>query len=282
MTEKKLLEPWGMEVTGIAYSLSGNKAADIDKLLSKSLVEEALLKAAIKKLEAVMDDDQSLPEEIEVAAAEVQKYQGVSVSYKAPLNIIHKDNQKLGKDELPIPVIPQHFIMGAFRDTASQSFADQYQLATLKDRKNRVGKEHLRKYIQITPFHIFMFRDEKMEKMIESSDIFIEGQQPTPGAAGFARYEVITGPIYFKFNMIFQPQGKFPALADRNLVCMCLSQSTYRGLGGRRSANYGQWEIISAKEIDFKKPFEIMKGGKDSEGDTTSESRTEQKVSKVS
>lgn len=275
------LVPWGMEVIGMAHSLSGNKADDIDKLIKKSIVQEALLKAAVKKLEAIMANKDCLPEEIEVAAAEVSQYQDVSADYKAPLNIIHKDEQRRGEDQLPLPVIPQHFIMGAFRDTASQSYADQFMLATISDRKNRVAKEHLRKYIQITPFHIFMYKDKEMTQMIQGSDVFVEGQQPTQNVGGFARYEVIQGPIYFKFNMFFQPEGKFPCLADRELVCRCLYQATFRGLGGRRSANFGQWQVLSAKIIEMGKPFEIIDGGKGSARDTTPEPETKPAVQKT-
>jgi hypothetical protein len=240
--------------------LSGNKAADIDKLLTKAIVEEALLKAAIKKLEKILENPDALPEEIEVAAADVKQHETDRGVYKSPLNVIHRDRQKLGNDENPIPIVAQHFILAAFRDEASAAFADEFNLATPEKRKGRVGKAHMRKSINITPYHIFLYKDPECKEMFEDHDILIEGQQPVMDVKGFSRNEVITGPIYFKFRMIFVPKGKFPALADRELVLRCLHQSTFRGLGGRRAANYGQWEIIKAKIIEFTDPPFMIEG----------------------
>jgi hypothetical protein len=243
--------PWSLEINAVAHSLSGNKAADIDKLLDKAIVEEALLKAAIKKLELLLENPDALPEEISAAAAEVKTYQKNHKTYKAPLNVIHRDKQKLGNDNGPLPFIAQHFILAAFRDEASSSFSDEFCLATQENRKGRIGKAHMRKYIQITPYHIFLFKDPEYNTMFENSDIIVEGQQPVGDVKGFSNNEVIVGPIYFKFQMMFQPKGKFPPLGDRDLVLQCLYQSTFRGLGGRRAANYGQWEILKAKFIDL-------------------------------
>ena len=284
-SKKKIqLQPWGLDISAMfTGNLSGNRAADIHKLIANPIVQDALLKASIKKLQAIMDEVDSLPEEIEVAAKEVEKYQGISTGYKAPLNVIWRDDQVMGSDNKPIPIIAQHFILAAFRDTAADSFHKEFMLATQTERKGRVGRPHLRKYVQVLPHHIFLFKDPELEHLVESKDIIIEGQQPVGQAVrGFAQYEVLQGPLYFNFKMIFHPEGKFPALADQDLVAKTLYQATFRGLGGRRAANYGQWKILQAKKISFDKPFILVGGGESNAGNTTLEPEAESPVRKAS
>ena len=128
----------------------------------------------------------------------------------------------------------------------------------MEKRKGRVGKAHMRKYVQITPYHIFLHKDPDYKEMFRDADVTIEGQQPVTDVKGFSRNEILVGPLHFNFQMIFQPKGKFPVLGNRDLVLQCLHQSTFRGLGGRRAANYGQWEITKAKMIEFAQlPFAV-------------------------
>lgn len=278
--QEKLL-PWGLDISAMFIGdLSGNKAADIHKLLENSMVREALLKSSVKKLQIILDNPDSLPEELEAAAKEVEKYQGID--YKAPLNIIWKDNQTLGSDDKPLPVIAQHFILASVRDTAADSYHDQYGLATAAERKGKVGRQHLRKYIYVYPHHIFLYKDPDHKNLFESKDIVIEGQQPVGQAVkGFAQYEVLRAPIYFSFKIIFHPEGKFPQLADEDLVSKVLVQATLRGLGGRRAANYGQWKILEAKRISFSTPFKIIDGGEDDGRISTVISEAQQAIRKT-
>lgn len=254
------LNPWGLEVWAKAHSLSGNNAADIKPLLGRKIVVDALLKAAIRRLEIIIKNKDSLPEEIEAVAMEVKKYQKEQETYAAPLNVIDRDYQKQGSDGLPIPIISQHFIVAAFRDEISNSFPDEFLMAKVSEKEGRIGREHLRKFLKIYLFHLHLFKDPEMTQLFEASDIVIEGQQPVMKVAGFSFNEVLWGPIYFKFRIIFHPKGKFPRLADRELVQQVLYQCTFRGLGGRRPANYGQWEILKARYVEFKQPFIIIEG----------------------
>lgn len=257
------LKPWGLEVEAVAHSLSGNIAADIEKLLKKAVVEEALLRAAIKKLDKVVENPDSLPEEIDAAAASVKQYQADNIIYRAPLNVIHRDVQRLGSDDNPLPIICQHFILAAFRDEASASFPREFGLVIAGEKTTGlVGRGHLRKYIRVTPYHIFLYKDPEYKEMFEASDITVEGQQPVMDVKGFSYNEVMNGPIYFKFQMIFQPKGKFPGLANKDNVIQCLYQSTFRGLGGRRAANYGQWDILKATILEFSEPPFVIEGVK--------------------
>jgi len=264
-SKKVDLTPWGLQIWGELHSLSGNNAADITKLLGRKIVVDALVKAAIRKLEIIIDNKDSLPEEIEAAALEVKEYQVEQETYNAPLNVIDRDYQKQDSDGKPIPIVAQHFIIAALRDEISNSFADEFLMAKVGDVKGRVGKEHLRKFIKIYPFHLQLFKDPKMTQLFEACDIITEGQQPVMQVKGFSFNEVLWGPIYFMFRMIFHPKGKFPRLADRELVQQVLYQCTFRGLGGRRSANYGQWEIIKGKYIEYKKPFIMIVGNEEGE-----------------
>jgi hypothetical protein len=171
--------------------------------------------------------------------------------------------------------------LAAFRDTASASYPKEFGLATVTERKGRVGKEHVRKYIEITPYHIFMYKDSDLANLYENKDIIIQGQQPVNQVKGFSQFEVINGPIYFKFQMFFHPEGKFPSFEDKDLVSKCLYQATFRGLGGRRAANYGQWKILEARLLNFEMPFKILDGGKRDERDSIPVSPGKQSVLKT-
>jgi hypothetical protein len=248
---------WGIRVDAQMLSaLSGSKADDIDPMLRNSELESILNELKLKKAKTIIESKDATPEEIELAILELQNMQNTWIKYKAPLNVLWRDNQA----DKPYPIIPQHFFIGAFRDTISEMFPELFNMfirgsgkETKAESSKGAGKKHTRKQIQVFPVHIPMFRDPEHKIRIEEKDIKIEGQQPVEGGpGGFARYEVIEPPIYFRFNMIFQPNGKIKNLNDINLVTQALKVAAFRGLGGRRASNYGIWKFNDVTDLNLK------------------------------
>lgn len=256
------LSRWGLEIWGVLHSFAGNNAADINKIISgKGDVPKAILKAGLKRLEKITDNPDSLPEEIELAMEEVKQLEEANLDYEAPLVVIRKDEQDLGSDNLPLPMICAHYPKAAFRDEASNGYANDFRLATTVKQAGRIGKEHMRKAVDVYPYHIGLYSDPEMTSRILASQITINGQQPVKnGVPGFSRYEGLVGPMYFKFNIIFKPKSQFPCLCwdNRELVKECLVGSAFRGFGGKRSANFGQWQIIQGRYIRFKESIKMV------------------------
>ena len=256
------LSRWGLEIWGVLHSFAGNNAADINKIISgKGDVPKAILKASLIRLEKITVNPDSLPEEIELAIEEVRQEQETNLDYEAPLVVIRKDEQDLGSDDLPLPMICAHYAKAAFRDEASNGYADDFRLATTVKQAGRIGKEHMRKALDVYPYHIGLYSDPEMTSRILASQITINGQQPVKnGVPGFSRYEGLVGPMYFKFNIIFKPMSQFPCFCwdNREVVKECLVGSAFRGFGGKRSANFGQWQIIQGRYIRFKESIKMV------------------------
>ena len=256
------LSRWGLEIWGVLHSFAGNNAADINKIISgKGDVPKAILKASLIRLEKITVNPDSLPEEIELAIEEVRQEQETNLDYEAPLVVIRKDEQDLGSDNLPLPMICAHYVKAAFRDEGSNGYADKFRLATTVKQTGRIGKEHVRKVLDVYPYHIGLYSDPKMTSRILASQITINGQQPVKnGVPGFSRYEGLVGPMYFKFNIIFKPMSQFPCFCwdNREVVKECLVGSAFRGFGGKRSANFGQWQVIQGRYIRFKESIKMV------------------------
>jgi hypothetical protein len=256
------LSRWGLEIWGVLHSFAGNNADDINKIITgKGDVPKAILKASLKRLEKIVDNPDSLPEEIELAIEEVRGLEKANLDYEAPLVVIRKDEQDIGSDELPLPMICAHYVIAAFRDEGSNGYANDFRLAKVIKQAGRIGKEHVKKALDVYPYHIGLFSDPDMTSRILASQITISGQQPVKnGVPGFSRYEGLVGPMYFKFNIIFKPKSQFPCFCwdNRELVKECLVGSAFRGFGGKRSANFGQWQIIQGKYIRFKESIKMV------------------------
>ena len=212
-------------------------------------------------MDKIVDNPDSLPEEIELAIEEVRQLEKANLDYEAPLVVIRKDQQDLGSDNLPLPMICAHYVKAAFRDEGSNGYANDFRLATVIKQAGRIGKEHVKKALDVYPYHIGLFSDPDMTSRILASQITINGQQPVKnGVPGFSRFEGLVGPMYFKFNIIFKPKSQFPCFCwdNRELVKECLVGSAFRGFGGKRSANFGQWQIIKGKYIRFKESINIV------------------------
>tara|TARA_Y100000310_G_C20684413_1_gene818046 strand:- start:513 stop:1220 length:708 start_codon:yes stop_codon:yes gene_type:complete len=168
----------------------------------------------------------------------IEAYRKQHFNYASPLNVFRRDNQNGGN-----PFIGAHCFVGAFRDAAKYLYEIFYQ----KKGDKKPAQQHLRKFIQVRPYHIFFYTPDLNGEIVKAPSK-VEGQQPTPAVQGFAEYETIFHPFQFQFSLIIYSKGPFEKfLKDKDKVLETLHQSAIHGIGGCRSAGYGGWKIVSAK-----------------------------------
>ena len=257
---------WGFEVLAKTITpISGSKSDDIMSLVGRpsSGVKELLAKVVSREASMILGKTNPLQEELDFIKAEIEDKMDENSKYAAPLNVLHRDNQTMGSDGKPIVIIPQHQIFGAFRDTATDAFSGELRIYSMNGTaiKGWSSCKWLKGYVTVNPKHIRIYHDPEMTRPVLSSDIVIEGQQPTTGSKGFSRFEVTPSEVYFKFSFTFNPKGEFQNLANKELVIDCFQQSVIRGIGGRRGVNYGMWEVLDIKFSKNTKTrfFDIMK-----------------------
>jgi len=181
------------------------------------------------------------------AAEAVKKYQDHSKhQYANPLNVFKKDKQNGD-----IPCIGAHCLYGGFRDAAVELFP-QYFYKTAADRGKKPSNKHLRKYVHVRPYHVFLHRPSMNGngKIIKEVD-GVHDQHPTPKVGAFCRYEFIDSPFQFEYLLNVSIEGPFKKfLENQHEVKMAIVQSANAGQGGGRAAGYGMWRILKCKVED--------------------------------
>lgn len=221
-----------IEVEGKAIAaFSGAVPKSIDELTLKpdKDVKSLIYEAAKAQIDACIRAG-----DIEGAWKAIKAYEERTFEFPSPLNTFKRDMQNADH-----PFIGAHCVVGAFRDAAKFLFPECFYR---KKGDNAPAGKHLRKFVLVKPFHIFFYRDGEIIKDADA----IEGQQPTPDVKGFAKYEVIYPPFDFRFNIHLYPKGPFEGLlSDRDKVLEVVNQAVIHGLGSRRSAGYGAWELAN-------------------------------------
>lgn len=236
---------------------SASNAENIDVLIkgTNKPVQDLIYKIAQKQVELALQVG-----DIDSATSAVEQFvlkQGEWLGYSAPKHVFKIDRQ--------VGSIYQgaHCFFGAFRDAGKFMYAGQKDSIFYErggggkkkkaengedeeETKQKPSNKHLRKRIRVTPNHVFLYRPDGTR--IEKADE-VQGQNPVPpDVKGFAYYEVVHHPFMFTFNLQVLPEGIFQAfLSDTDRVEKVLRQSTFHGIGGRRSAGYGAWRIVDTK-----------------------------------
>ncbi|MHA1828610.1 MAG: hypothetical protein ACTSX6_08180 [Candidatus Heimdallarchaeaceae archaeon] len=234
-------DPWSVEIVGQADGpWSGAKPDSLEKLIEKPDKDVKSLKYQVLKAAVELACQSG---NLEEAADAIKRYEEFEFSYACPLNRFQRDKQHGDR-----PYIGAHCVFGAIRDAAKESFNDFFQFYAKKGDKGPSDK-HFRKYVDVRPHHIFLYRPDVGGEVVQSPDE-IDGQQPTVDVRGFARYEIINPPFQFKFRVNFRPYGHFESrLSDRDMVRKAIYQAVNHGLGGRRGVGFGMWSIVDYKEI---------------------------------
>jgi hypothetical protein len=245
--------PWNIHIKGVCETLSGNKPMDIDALVNKpkNEIEKLRLSMLSKQVDIINKTSRPSIEDMNTVSEAINSFQENAAIYACHLMSIHRDNQKLGPDNLPLPCIPQHFHIGAARSAIEYAFGEALGIWTHSSRgAGWLQMDVVAKHFKANPRHIFMYRDKEMtpESIATASDIYIEGQQPTPAVRGFAKDEVLDGPLYFQYTMTIVPTKALPMLTNEMLVFDIIDYAVMFGLGGRRTANYGMWKILDMKK----------------------------------
>jgi ribosomal protein L17 len=248
---------WGIEVLARTISpISGSKSADVFALAGKPDANTRDLKGKLiqKEAEMILKKTKPLPEEIDGIRDEIESTKNDSIKHSVPLNILHRDRQTMGEDDKPLPVLGQHMLYAPFREMATAAYYREFKIYTqLSAHKGWASNKWMKHYVIVDPKHVRLYHDKDLKKPINESDLVREGQNPCGDVKGFSQYEVTPLNVFFKFTMTFNPRGKFPALSNKELVLDCFQQSLSLGLGSRRGANYGMWEVIDIKESKISK-----------------------------
>ena len=229
------MESYDIQIIGSSESpFRGSIPEDIDELIKKPDKDvKSLIYQAVKA-----QIDQCVQKgDTEGAWEAIELYQNKQFEYSSPVNIFRKDMQN-GQ----CPYIGAHAVIGAFRDAAKFLYPDSFYQKK-GDRKPSI--KHLRKFISVRPYHIFMYRPHLGTSKIEKVD-GIDGQQPVGDIKGFSKYEYISPPFEFSFTITLNPKGIFEnLLGDFGKVEEIMRQACNHGLGGGRAAGYGMWKIVT-------------------------------------
>lgn len=240
MPKKKREEKsYTIHVVGEAESpFRGAVPKSIDNLVKKPGKDVATLVYQVSKSQVELCLQAG---DIAGAVEAIKKYQEQQHEFANPLNVFKRDHQNGNW-----PYQGAHTVFGAFRDAARFLFPEFFWQKG-KGKADRPSNTHLRKFVKVTPNHIFFHRPDMSNGVITKPD-GIEGQQPVGAVKGFARYEVIESPFQFAFKMAVNPKGPFGNfLGNKDLVIETIKQSVNHGLGSSRSAGYGMWEIADLK-----------------------------------
>ena len=239
--------PYTYEIIGEAESAwSGSQPADHQKLIKKKDKDVKSLYFQVLKSEVELKAQSG---DIVGALESIDTYLTQEFEYANPLNIFRKDNQ-CGD----IPYIGAHMVFGAIRDAITDSFYKDFGLYKKQGvDKNTTGTSYqkLKTLIRVKPNHIFLHRPAlNGEKSRLRKIDFIDTQQPCGQVRGFSQYEVIEPPFQFRFKVHIIPLPPYEkSLNDRKLMEAVIRQSVYHGISARRSAGYGEWEIVKMKTI---------------------------------
>lgn len=236
----KTLNSYAIRVIGESESdWRGAVPEEIDHLINKPSKDTASLLYQVVKtqVEMLCQKGDTLG-----AVDAIKKYQDQQFSYAAPLNVFKRDHQNGN-----CPFLGGHCFFGAFRDAAKMLHGIFYQQ---KGDKNP-SKTHLRKFVEVRPHHVFLYHTNLKGNVIKKPDV-VEGQQPSPDVAGFAKYETIYQPFQFQFRLVVHPDGLFKKfLDDRDKVMETIYQASHHGIGSCRSAGYGMWKVVSLDMEEF-------------------------------
>lgn len=259
-----LTHSWGVEVVGQGLaSCSGAVPFSIQQLVEKPNSNLVALKLKIldKTVEMHLQagDVASATKCVEIYEAEEKK---MDATYRVSPNVFKRDKQAGGL------YLGAHCFFGAFRDAIGKLNRMYYQVAS--DRGVYPSDKHLREYVRVLPNHVFFYRDGK--RIMEPDRI--DEQQPCGGVRGFATYEVIDPPFTFSYMLQVVVCGEKntmvfgPVLSDKDKVMRGITASSFNGIGARRSANFGAWEVVSMKLKEFKYDGALFKSEPgDEEGD---------------
>jgi len=249
--------PWAVKCLACVFGdYSGSRADDIKVLVKKPSKGVIGLRDKItaKEVEILIEskgktvtlDDCNLARQVLKTMEEEES------EYKAPLNVFHRDHQQV-KNGKPIPIVGAHTIFAAFRDTINDAFPMEFKIyGPGHTHTGWPSIKHLKNFVKVNPHHVKMYKTMKgkpgrgsgytLTDLITADDIVIDGQQPVGLVAGFQFFELIRAPFYFEFTITFHPKGKFPMLADRELVGAVIEQAFCPGaIGARRGANFGMY-----------------------------------------
>jgi len=246
---KKTSKPYSIEVIGRAVGpWSGPRPESIDPLIEKSqekelfAVEMDILKNQIDRL--LQTGDVSGATDLLDA---FRKNRSMVKTFDAPLCVFAKDMQNGAN-----PYIGAHCFFGAFRNRAQVLCWEFFYQKGMKGFANKPSAKHLRRQVNIRPNHVFLYRPDLDGEIITGAD-YIDGQQPVGEVKGFARYEVIQPPFAFRFSIDVDPRSEKyfeKLLSDQDQVVQIVGSMWREGLGARRSAGHGYWEIVSMEIVD--------------------------------
>lgn len=175
---------------------------------------------------------------VEEALESIKAYQEKQFEYSCPLLIFRRDRQ-CGDS----PYIGAHMAWGAIHEAMKRSFGEEVGLYK-KGKTGGVTHTELAHHVKVRPNHIFLCRPDGSTIMKPDR---IDDQLPSPEVRGFTRYEVIEPPFNFSFSVLIDACEPFPALADEDLMQAIIRRAKYHGLGSRRAAGFGDWEIDEMK-----------------------------------
>jgi len=216
-------------------TMAGGVPQEIDKLIHVPDKPERDQINMVKKEKVKLLCQAGRPDE---ALEYIQETQKLEESYNAVLNTFRRDKVT------GAPYIGAHMLQSAFFDAAVASFKKELKIYDQKGDTSGASKMHLRKQVNIRPFHIFMHRPDMGNGFIKDVDD-VEWQQPTTGARGFARHEVIHAPFQFMFKAYIDYRPPFTELKNRDLVEEIFHRAAWHGIGSKRNMGYGAWHIVS-------------------------------------
>ena len=221
--------------------IRGGVPDDCNKLVQKQSkdVSELVFKIMAAEVEKLLQTGDT-----EAAMAAVDTYASERINpYNNPLNVFKRDNQNNS-----YPYMGAHWLFGAIRDSAKFIHPEAFYGGGVK---GAPSADHFRKFVDVTPYHIFFHRPEyeKNNANIVDGVDGIDNQQPSKKVGGFSRYEYIEAPVQFCARVSVSPRGPFSKLLeDPDNMREIIQQARNHRLGSCRSAGYGNW-IIHALEI---------------------------------
>ena len=242
---------YSFEVIGEFVSpLRGGVPASCDDLVNKESKDISTL--IFKVMSAQVDNFLQIGDTASAMSA-IETYVDEKVKpYANPLNTFKKNkkvNNFFKRDEQvgDAPFMGAHWLFAAIRDSAKFIFPEAFYGGGVK---KAPSGNHFRKFVEVTPYHIFLHRptyDENNENIVKEIDD-IEKQQPSEKVGGFSQYEVIYTPLQFRAEVNVSPRGPFlKLLKDPDNMREIIQQARNHRLGTCRSAGYGTWDFVKLK-----------------------------------
>lgn len=230
---------FGIEVKGSGVSpMSGSVASDFSGLIKEG--DKNIKRLLFEVLEETVKQ-MCQAGKVEEALEAIKTYQEKQFEYACPLLVFRRDKQTHDA-----PYVGAHMVWGAIHEAMKRSFGAEVGLYK-KGKTGGVTHTELAHHVKIQPHHILLYRPDG--NVIFGPDR-IDDQLPSPEVRGFTRYEVIEPPFKFMFSVLVDGCEPFPALADADLIQAIIKRAKYHGLGSRRAAGFGDWEIEEMKVVD--------------------------------